>query len=103
METIEDRDIPNSTDVDDDDMEIDEEDPSPLLHEADDDDMEINEEFPSPLLRKEELPNEREDEIDSLIDEASEDGDAQGLFVDLGVLGLELDDDACRDLMEDEM
>ena len=83
VETIEDLGIPNSTDADDDDMEIDEEDPSPLLHE-------------------EELPNEREDKIDSL-DEASEDGDALGLFVDLGVLGLELDDDACRDLMEDEM
>ena len=83
VETIEYPHTPNSMDADGDDMEIDEEDSSPLLHE-------------------EELPNEREDKIDSL-DEAFEDGDALGLFVDLGVLGLELDDDACKNIMEDEM
>ena len=84
VETMEDPSIPNSTDADDGGTEIDEEEPSPFLHE------------------EEELPNEGEEEIDSL-DDASEDGDALGLFVDLGEMGLELDDDACRDLMEDEM
>ena len=83
VETTETPGILNSMDVDEGGMEIDEEEPSPLLHE-------------------EELPNEGEEEIDSL-DKVSEDGDALGLFVDLGAMGLELDDDACRDLTEDEM
>lgn len=83
VEILEDPSIPHSTDADDGGMEIDETDPSLFLDE-------------------EELDNGEEDKIDSL-DEASEDGGALGLFVDLGAMGLELDDDACRDLMEDEM
>ena len=83
MEILEDPSIPHSTDADDGGMEIDEADPSLFLDE-------------------EELHNGGEDEIDSL-DEASKDGGALGVFVDLGTMGLELDDDACRDLIEDEM
>lgn len=84
MEILEDPSIPHSTDADDGGMEIDETDPSLFLDE-------------------EELHNGEEDDIDSLDEASEDDGGALGLFVDLGAMGLELDDDACRDLIEDEM
>ena len=83
VETMEDPSIPNSTDADDGGTKINQEEPYSFLHEK-------------------ELPNEEEEKINSH-DDVSEDGDALGLFVDLGEMGLELDDDACRDLMEDAM
>lgn len=92
VEILEDPSIPHSTDADDGGMEMDETDPS-IPHSTDTDDggMDI------------ELHSEEEDENDSLDEASEDDGGAQGLFVDLGAMGLELDDDACRDLMEDEM
>lgn len=56
-----------------------------------------------PLLLREEEMNHSEEDDTSPIDETFEDEDFIDLFVDLGTMGLELDNDACKDLMEDEM
>ena len=43
-----------------------------------------------------------EEDVDSLDDACDEEASID-LFVDMGTMGIDLDDDACKDLMEDEM